>query len=47
MVFFDYTKPSDERPEVLDIFADAIGCTVSTDELTLLMEYHLMNNSLR
>ncbi|KAM0318247.1 hypothetical protein ACHAO8_001940 [Botrytis cinerea] len=25
MVFFDRTKPTDERPEVLDIFADAIG----------------------
>ncbi|KAB8296990.1 hypothetical protein EYC80_002392 [Monilinia laxa] len=25
MVFFDRTKPIDERPEVLDIFADAIG----------------------
>ncbi|KAI9646050.1 hypothetical protein NHQ30_005488 [Ciborinia camelliae] len=28
MVFFDRTKPTDERPEVLDIFADAISYVV-------------------
>jgi hypothetical protein len=28
-VFFDLTKPADERPEVLDIFSNAISHVVS------------------
>ncbi|TGO40726.1 hypothetical protein BHYA_0032g00050 [Botrytis hyacinthi] len=34
MVFFDRTKPTDKRPEVLDIFSNAIGYVVSVDALS-------------
>lgn len=45
MVFFDRTKPTDERPEVLDIFADAIGYVVSVETSTYPIQYQLINDS--
>lgn len=37
-VFFDRTQPTDDRPEVMDLFAQAIGTVVCITDLSLLSD---------
>lgn len=41
-VFFDRTQPTDDRPEVMDLFAQAIGTVVCVMDFSLLLEENEM-----
>lgn len=41
-VFFDRTQPTDDRPEVMDLFAQAIGTVVCVMDFSLLPEENEM-----